>query len=66
MLKNLQEQYLPNCVLIFNSGDENLKKIIKNMEDKIMINNNITAYVCGDGTCYPPVNTLKELLDIVT
>ncbi|HHY00780.1 MAG TPA: thioredoxin domain-containing protein [Methanothermobacter sp.] len=66
MLKNLQEQYLPNCVLIFNSGDENLEKMIKNMEDKIMINNKITAYVCGDGTCYPPVNTLKELLDIVT
>ena len=36
------------------------------MEDKKMINDEITAYICGDGTCYPPVNSFKEILDIVT
>lgn len=66
MLKKLQEQYLPNCVIVFDSGDKNLKKLIEHMEDKKMINDEITAYICGDGTCYPPVNSFKEILDIVT
>lgn len=65
MLKTLQEQYLPNCVMVFNSGDNHLNELIENMEDKNMVNDQVTAYVCGDGTCYPPVNSLEELLNII-
>lgn len=65
MLKKLQEQYLPNCVMVFNSGDNHLNELIENMEDKNMVNDQVTAYVCGDGTCYPPVNSLEELLNII-
>lgn len=65
MLKTLQEQYLPNCVMVFNSGDNHLNELIDNMEDKNMVNDQVTAYVCGDGTCYPPVNSLEELLNII-
>ncbi len=65
MLKTLQEQYLPNCVIVFNSGDNHLNELIENMEDKNMVNDQVTAYVCGDGTCYPPVNSLEELLNII-
>jgi len=65
MLKKLQEQYLPNCVMVFNSGDNHLNELIENMEDKNMVNDQVTAYVCGDGACYPPVNSLEELLNII-
>lgn len=65
MLKTLQEQYLPNCVMVFNSGDNHLNELIENMEDKNMVNDQVTAYVCGDGACYPPVNSLEELLNII-
>jgi hypothetical protein len=51
--------------MVFNSGDNHLNELIENMEDKNMVNDQVTAYVCGDGTCYPPVNSLEELLNII-
>lgn len=65
MLKTLQEQYLPNCVIVFKSGDNHLNELVENIGDKNMVNHHVTAYVCGDGACYPPVNSVKELLDII-
>ena len=65
MLKKLQEQYLPNCVMVFNSGDNHLNELIENMEDKNMVNDQVTAYVCGDGACYPPVNSPDDFRNLL-
>ena len=65
LLNSLQELYLPNCVIVFKSEENDLNELIDNLENKTMVNQQVTAYICGDGTCYPPVNSLKELLDIL-
>ncbi len=65
MLKTLQEQYLPNCVILFQSGENHPNEGMENVEEKNISDDQVTVHVCGDGTCYPPVNSLEDILDIV-
>lgn len=65
MIGALRKEYLPNCVFVLKSDDDGLNELVDNLEGKTMINHQVTAHVCGDGACYPPVNSLDELLDII-
>ncbi len=65
MLTTLSKEYLPNCMVILNTGEDNLKLIINDLEGKTAINQQSTAYVCGNGTCYAPVINLEDLLKLL-
>ncbi|CDG64989.1 MAG: uncharacterized protein PWQ15_1155 [Methanobacterium sp.] len=66
MLKALQEEYLPQVVLVLKSSSDNLiEELIPSLKDKTRIDNQTTAYVCGNGTCQAPVNTPAELIDLL-
>ena len=65
MIDAIKKEYLPNCVFVLKSDDNGLNELVENLEGKTMINHQVTAYVCGDGACYPPVNSIGELLDII-
>jgi len=62
----LRKEYLPNTVLIFKSNDDKLiTEIIPSVEHKTILNQTATAYVCGNGTCQAPVNTPKDLINLL-
>jgi uncharacterized protein YyaL (SSP411 family) len=61
----LRKEYLPNCVFVLKLDNKILNELIENLKDKNMLNNQVTLHVCGDGKCYPPINSLKEFFDIV-
>ncbi|MFA0847819.1 MAG: thioredoxin domain-containing protein [Methanobacterium formicicum] len=66
MLKALQKEYLPQVVLVLkSSSDDLIKELISSLENKTMVGNQATAYVCGDGTCQAPVNTPEELINLL-
>jgi len=66
MLKALQKEYLPQVVLVLkSSSDDLIKELIPSLENKTMVGNQSTAYVCGDGTCQAPVNTPEELINLL-
>lgn len=66
MLKALQKEYLPQVVLVLqSSSDDLIKELIPSLENKTMVNNQATAYVCGNGTCQAPVNKPEELMDLL-
>jgi uncharacterized protein YyaL (SSP411 family) len=66
MLKALQKEYLPQVVLVLkSSSDDLIKELIPSLENKTMVGNQATAYVCGDGTCQAPVNTPEELINLL-
>lgn len=66
MLKALQKEYLPQVILVLkSSGDDLIKELIPSLENKTMVGNQATAYVCGDGTCQAPVNTPEELINLL-
>ena len=65
-IEALRKEYLPNVVLIFKSTDDNIiKEIIPSLEDKTLLNQSATAYVCGNGTCQAPVNTPEDLINLL-
>ncbi len=66
MLKALQKEYLPHVVLVLqSSSDDLIKELIPSLENKAKVDNQATAYVCGNGTCQAPVNTPKELINLL-
>jgi len=66
ILKALQKEYLPQVVLVLkSSSDDLIKELIPSLENKTMVGNQATAYVCGDGTCQAPVNTPEELINLL-
>ncbi|AXV38988.1 thioredoxin domain-containing protein [Methanobacterium sp. BAmetb5] len=66
MLKALQKEYLPHVVLVLqSSSDVLIKELIPSLENKAKVDNQATAYVCGNGTCQAPVNTPKELINLL-
>jgi hypothetical protein len=61
MIKILNENFVPNKVVILNSPDsDEAKSMIPFIKDKKQIQNKSTAYVCVNYTCKSPVNTVKE------
>ncbi len=66
MMDALNKQYLPNVLTILKSDEDIvLNNFIKSLKHKNMINNQVTAHVCGDGTCHAPVNHPKDLIKLL-
>jgi uncharacterized protein len=68
MLKNLNERFLPFSTVIFNSGNEELLKLIPSIEGNTIIEGKATAYICQNFTCSEPTTDLNDfnaLLDEV-
>jgi uncharacterized protein YyaL (SSP411 family) len=62
LLREVWKKYLPNKVLAQSSGaDERAAKLIPLLQERTMIDNQATAYVCEHYTCQQPVKTPEEL-----
>jgi uncharacterized protein YyaL (SSP411 family) len=49
-----------------NSGDDDwLKKKVESLPSKIPLEGRVTAYLCGEGACYPPSHKWEHVLKIV-
>ena len=66
MLEAVNKEYLPNMVMILKiNDDKKWDNINESLKLKKMVNNQVTAYVCGNGACYPPVNHPEDLIDLL-
>lgn len=72
MLKLIRDNYLPNKVIFLKfknmtrqSGYIKMKEEFKSLESKRELDGKVTAYVCGNGTCYPPVTSPTDLLNLL-
>ncbi|NYB52976.1 MAG: thioredoxin domain-containing protein [Methanobacteriaceae archaeon] len=62
MLNALKKEFLPNSSIILkDSEDIFLNNLIESLKHKNIVNNQVTAYVCGNGTCHAPVNNVEDL-----
>lgn len=65
MLRKVQQSYTPGTLILFNAtGEEGekLRDLIPSLEDKVMIENQATAYICENFACQAPVNTVEALI----
>ena len=67
-LTTLRKGFFPNSVFAFSYEDEVEKnaKIIPLLEGRKLHQGKATAYVCRQGTCLPPVQTLEELVKLLS
>ena len=64
LLNIIINEFLPNVTLILKDEyDDKVGKII-DLQGKEKLNGKATAYVCGDGMCYPPQSEPSELRNI--
>ncbi len=54
MLKVASKGYQPFTIMVFNDGSEEVNAIIPSLKNKVMLEGNVTAYVCENGTCSEP------------
>ncbi|HML05934.1 MAG TPA: thioredoxin domain-containing protein [Methanobacterium sp.] len=64
----LRRNFIPNKTIILNFGDEETSKLIKivpSLEAKKIENEQITAYICSEGSCKTPTNNLNTFLELL-
>ena len=68
LLDELRREYHPNVVVSFleNGEDIETEKIIPLTSGRSMVNDMATAYVCEDKSCKMPVQSVEELLKLLT
>ena len=54
-------EYLPNKVVVLAENAEDSSELIPLLQDRKMIDNQPTAYICENFVCQKPVTTLDEL-----
>jgi uncharacterized protein YyaL (SSP411 family) len=64
MFSVLGKLFLPNMDLVLNQNNPWLQEKIPLLSGKNMIDKMPTVYVCGKGSCYPPVRSVEGLLAI--
>ncbi len=68
LLREIYSRYLPNTLILLADGQENqayLAKKLPFLETVVKKDGLATAYVCEDFTCKMPVNTRKELAELL-
>ena len=68
MLDTLRKGFYPIAVFAFAYEDEieNVGKRIPLLKDRKLVNGKVTAYFCRQGTCLTPVNSVEELLKLLS
>lgn len=59
----INEKYLPLSTLILNNKKEALLEKLKSLNDKQMLENKTTVYICQNFTCGIPISDEEELRD---
>ncbi|WP_222708481.1 thioredoxin domain-containing protein [Paenibacillus sp. N3.4] len=68
MLRTVQQQYLPNALLILHppgAAGEEVRKLIPLVQDKIELGGGATAYVCQNFACQAPTADVEELAQLL-
>ena len=65
MLNFIRKGFLPQAVIAFAEEKDIVRTHIPLLKDRTMLDGKATAYVCKKGTCQAPVNSIKELLDLI-
>ena len=68
ILKSVRKGFFPNAVFAFSYEEDidNNAKIIPLFKDRRLKNGRVTVYVCHLGACLPPVQTLEELVKLLS
>jgi len=59
--REVWREYLPNKVVVLNDAEGKDAEIVPLLQERKMIENQPTAYVCQNFTCQKPVTTAEEL-----
>jgi uncharacterized protein YyaL (SSP411 family) len=60
MARDFYKYFCPNAIVSIVNPSENLT-----IKSTVIIENETVAYICGSGTCFPPVRDINEILKIV-
>ncbi|MFL0247856.1 thioredoxin domain-containing protein [Candidatus Clostridium stratigraminis] len=61
----INEKYLPFSTLLLNDEMEKSLEIFRSLEDRKMLDNKTTVYICQNFTCGIPINDEHELSDVL-
>ncbi|HEX8738074.1 MAG TPA: thioredoxin domain-containing protein [Pyrinomonadaceae bacterium] len=64
--REIWREYLPNKVVVLNETEGKDAEIVPLLQERKMIENQPTAYVCQNFTCQKPVTTVEELREQLT
>tara|TARA_B100001123_G_scaffold45631_1_gene46617 strand:- start:2256 stop:4316 length:2061 start_codon:yes stop_codon:yes gene_type:complete len=66
LLYGCHKRYMPNTVIAGGDPSHPAYATFPLMEDKSLVGNEVTAYICRDYTCGPPITELNELESYLT
>jgi uncharacterized protein YyaL (SSP411 family) len=61
------KKYRPNAAIFFayNKNDNEIKHPAEILQDKILINNQLTLYYCENFTCQQPITDFDQMIDLL-
>ncbi len=68
IMSSIRQNFIPNKTIILNTDEEEvdeLKNIITSLKTKNMENNQVTAYICSEGSCKTPTSDLNTVLKLL-
>ncbi len=66
MIESINSEYIPNKIVILkDSKDENIVKIIDVLQNYHQINEQPTVYICKHFVCKQPTNDITKMLDLL-
>ena len=66
MIESINSEYIPNKIVILkDSKDENIVKIVEMLANYNQINRQSTVYVCKNFVCKQPTNDVNKMLELL-
>lgn len=63
LLRTVWFNYIPNKIVVLSDDKDKEAKVIPLLENRLMIDDKATAYICENFTCQQPVTTKEELAE---
>jgi len=66
MLDEINHRFIPNKIVMMNTGDKEIVALAAHLKDKVLLNGKPALYLCQDYACQKPVSSRQELLKILS